>query len=353
MRGNDQNQSAMFSYISLEERIPADHPLRVIREMTDRALSRLDRRFEKLYSQLGRPSIAPEKLLRAHLLQLLYSIRSERMLMEQLRYNLLFRWFVGLEVDEAVWEPTVFSKNRERLLAGEIADAFLKAVVAEMGERGLLSDEHFSVDGTLLEAWASEKSFRRKQEPPQAGSGARGKMLLNDVFESNTDPDARKFKKSKYGDAKLCHLAHAVMDNRHGLVVAACVTEARTGMEREAAVEMIRKLDRRGKRISLGADKGYDDFQFVAQLRALQVTPHIAQYQRRTSSLDRRTTRHAGYWTSLVKRARLENIFSWIKNNAGLRKAKLRRRVRVDWLFKLAAAAYDLVRARKLSEELA
>jgi transposase len=353
MRGNDQNQTGMFSYVSLEERVPANHPLRAIREMTERALRRLDRRLEGLYARLGRPSIAPEKLLRAHLLQQLYSIRSERLLMEQLDYNLLFRWFVGLELDQGVWEATVFSKNRQRLLEGEIADAFLKAVVAEMQERGLLSDEHFSVDGTRLEAWASEKSFQRKEKPPQRGSGARGKMLLNDVFESRSDPDARKFKKSQYGDAKLCHLAHAVMDNRHGLVVAACVTEARTGMERQAAVEMIRKLRHNGKRISLGADKGYDDFQFVAQLRALRVTPHIAQYQRRTSSLDRRTTRHGGYWASLVKRARLENIFSWIKNNAGLRKVKLRGRARVDWLFKLAAAAYNLVRARKLMEQLA
>lgn len=348
MRGNDDSQHRMFSYVSMDERIPSEHPLRAIRAMTDRALKRLDGRLERLYSGMGRPSIAPEKLLRAHLLQHLYSLRSERMLMEQLDYNLLFRWFVGLEVDEAVWETTVFSKNRERLLAGQIADAFLKAVVAEMEERGLLSNEHFSVDGTLLEAWASEKSFQRKQEPPKGGSGARGKMLLNDVFESRSDPDARKFKKSKYGDAKLCHLGHALMDNRHGLVVAACVTEARTGMEREAAVPMIRKVRRKGKRISLGADKGYDDFRFVEQLRALQVTTHIAQYQRRTSSLDGRTTRHAGYLVSLKKRARLENIFGWIKNTAGLRKVKLRGRAKVDWLFKLAVAAYNLVRARKL-----
>jgi transposase len=348
MRGNDDSQERMFSYVSMEERIPSEHPLRAIRAMTNRALRRLDRRLEGLYSGIGRPSIAPEKLLRAHLLQHLYSLRSERMLMEQLDYNLLFRWFVGLEVDEAVWETTVFSKNRERLLEGQIADAFLKAVVAEMEERGLLSNEHFSVDGTLLEAWASEKSFQRKKEPPEGGSGARGKMLLNDVFESRSDPDARKFKKSQYGDAKLCHLGHALMDNRHGLVVAACVTEARTGMEREAAVPMIRKVRRKGNRISLGADKGYDDFRFVEQLRALQVTPHIAQYQRRTSSLDKRTTRHAGYWVSLKKRARLENIFGWIKNTAGLRKVKLRGRAKVDGLFKLAVAAYNLVRARKL-----
>lgn len=351
MRGQDQNQSAMFSYLSPEERIPADHPLRAIREMTDQALQALSGKLEGLYSGLGRPSIAPEKLLRALLLQFLYSIRSEGMLMEQLDYNLLFRWFVGLNMDEQVWDASVFSKNRERLLVADIAGEFLQAIVGQLRSRGLLSDEHFSVDGTLLEAWASEKSFQRKPKPPEGGSGARGKLLLQDVFESKTDPEARKFKKSKYGDAKLCHLAHALIDNRHGLVVAGCVTEARTGQEREAAVGLIQKLCKKGERISLGADKGYDDFGLVKQLRALNVTPHIAQYQRRPSSIDGRTTRHAGYQKSLARRGRIEEVFSWLKGVALLRKVRLRGRKRVEWLLKLAAAAYNLVRARKLLEQ--
>jgi transposase len=351
MRGTDSNQKAMFCYLSLEELIPTDHPLRGVRELTDAALGRMSKRFEQLYSRIGRPSIAPEKLLRAMLLEFLYSVRSERQLMDRMQYDLSFRWFVGLNLEEGTWDATVFSKNRARLVEGNIAEEFLQAVLEELKQRDWLSNEHFSVDGTLLEAWASEKSFQRKKKPPERGSGARGKLLLKDLFESRTDPDARKFKKSKYGDAKLCHLAHAVMENRHGLVVGACVTEARTGMEREAAVEMIGKLRGKSQRITLGADKGYDDFQLVAKLRALSVTPHIAQYQRRTSSLDQRTTRHPGYWTSLLRRARLENIFSWIKNTAGLRKVKLRGRARVDWLFKLAAAAYNLIRGRKLMEQ--
>jgi transposase len=319
--------------------------------MTDLALQALNGKFEGMYSELGRPSIAPEKLLRALLLQYLYSIRSEGMLMEQLDYNLLFRWFVGLNMDEPVWDASVFSKNRERLLVADIAGEFLQAIIGQLRSRGWLSDEHFSVDGTLLEAWASEKSFQRKAKPPQKGSGARGKVLLQDVFESQTDPEARKFKKSKYGDAKLCHLAHAVIDNRHGLVVASCVTEARTGQERQAAVDMIKKLCKQGKRISLGADKGYDDFELVKQLRALNVTPHIAQYQRRTSSIDGRTTRHAGYQKSLRRRSRIEEVFSWLKGVALLRKVRLRGRKRVEWLLQLGAAAYNLVRARKLIEQ--
>lgn len=353
MRGEDRKQSELFSYVSAEARIRADHPLRAIRKMTDEALQKISRKLDKVYSPLGRESIAPERLLRALLLQLLYSVRSERMLMEQLDYNLLFRWFVGLSVDEETWDETVFSKNRERLLEGAIADAFFQAVVGAIRKQGLLSDEHFSVDGTLLEAWASERSFERKTKPPGSGSGARGKLLLNDVYESKTDPEARKFKKSQYGDAKLCHLAHAVMENRHGLVVAASVTEARTGKEREEVIRLLKQARRGKKRISLGADKGYDDFKLVRQLRDAQVTPHIAQYQRRTSSIDKRTTRHPGYGVSLRRRARIEQIFSWIKNVALLRKVKLRGRKRVGWLLKLALAAYNLVRVRKLIQEFA
>jgi transposase len=301
-----------------------------------------------MYSPLGRPSVPPEQLIRATILQFLYGIRSERQLMERLRYDLSFRWFVGLSMNDTVWDATVFTKNRERLMKAEIATKFLSAIREQLRGRGWLSNEHFSVDGTLLEAWASDKSFQRKQEPPERGSGARGKQLLNDMFGSRTDPEARKFKKSKYGDAKLCHLGHAVMENRNGLVV-----EARTGKEREVALKMIDKLRRGRRRITLGADKGYDDFQFVKQLRALNVTPHIAQYERRTSSLDQRTTRHPGYEMSLHRRARVENIFSWIKNTAGLRKVKLRGWARVGWLFQMAATAYNLVRAGKLEQQCA
>jgi transposase len=343
----------MFSYLSLEERVRPDHPLRAIRPMTDSALKKISGKLGRLYSPLGRESIAPERLLRALLLQLLYSVRSERLLMERLDHDLLFRWFVGMSPDEPVWDVTVFSKNRERLLEGEVADAFFGAVVAAIRKLGLLSDEHFSVDGTLLEAWASERSFQRKPEPPQGGSGARGKLLLNDVFESSTDPEARKFKKSKYGDAKLCHLAHAVMDNRHGLAVAASVTEARTGKEREEVLELLKQARRGKKRITLGADKGYDDFALVEELRDHKVTPHMAQYQRRPSSIDGRTTRHPGYRLSLQRRGRIEQIFSWLKNVALLRKVKLRGRRRVGWLLKLALAAYNLVRVRKLMAQAA
>lgn len=319
----------------------------------DRGLEELSVKFDEMYSSLGRPSVPPEQLLRATILQFLYGIRSERMLMDRLRYDLSFRWFVGLTLSDTVWDATVFTKNRERLLKGHIGEEFLNAIREQLRRAGWLSSEHFSVDGTLLEAWASDKSFQRKDEPPEKGTGARGKKLLNDVFASKTDPEARKFKKSKYGDAKLCHLGHAVMENRNGLVVEACVTEARTGQERDAALDMIDKLRRDGKRITLGADKGYDDVRFVTELRALNVTPHIAQFERRSSSLDKRTTRHAGYELSLQRRARIENVFSWIKNQAGLRKVKLRGWARVGWLFQMAAAAYNLVRARKLKEQFA
>lgn len=343
----------MFCYLPLEQLIAPDHPLRPIREMMNRGLAELSKRFDAMYSGLGRPSIPPEQLMRATILQFLYSIRSERQLMERLRYDLSFRWFVGLTLSDSVWDATVFTKNRERLMKAQVADEFLSAIREQLRRAGWLSSEHFSVDGTLLEAWASHKSFQRKKEPPKGGTGARGKKLLNDVFESTTDPEARKFKKSRYGDAKMCHLAHAVMENRHGLVVEACVTEARTGQERDAALEMIDKVRPGTRRITLGADKGYDDFRFVEQLRARKVTPHIAQYERRTTSLDRRTTRHPGYERSLERRARIENVFSWIKNQAGLRKVKLRGWARVGWLFQIAAAAYNLVRARKLQEQFA
>ena len=348
MRGDDFNQSAAFCYLSLEELVPQTHPLREIRRQSDECLREISRQLSGLYSQLGRPSVAPEKLLRALLLQVLYSVRSERMLMEQLHYNFLFRWFVGLDLNETVWDATVFSKNRDRLVEGEIATAFLAAVLRQARGLGLLSDEHFSVDGTLIEAWASEKSFQRREEPPSSGSGARGKVLLHDVFGSSTDPEARKFKKSRFGDAKLCHLAHVLMDNRNGLAADAAITEATTGAERKAALAMLQRT-RRKQRATLGADKGYDDRQFVDHARQLGITPHVAQFQRRSSSIDGRTTRHPGYQQSLHRRTRIEQIFSWLKNIGMLRKTRHRGRRKLEWLLTLALSAYNLIRIRKLT----
>lgn len=346
MRGKDEDQSGMFSYISPEQRVPQDHPLRGIRTITDRVLVAISKHFGKLYSSRGRRSIPPEKLLRALLLQVLFSVRSERQLMEQLDYNMLYRWFVGLQMDDEVWDASSFSKNRERLLKGDIARVFFQAVLEEVKQAGLLSDEHFSVDGTLIEAWASEKSFQRRPNPPDQGSGARGRRLLHDVCGSVTDPDARKFKKSKYGDAKLCHLAHALMDNRHGLVRDACVTAATTGAERDAALAMLNGVRR--QRITLGADKGYDDRKFIARLRAMKITPHVAQLERRTSYVDGRTTRHADYAKSVKRRCRIEQIFSWLKNVAVLRKTRHRGRERLQWIVQFSLTAYNLVRMRNL-----
>jgi transposase len=353
MRGDDLNQSAMFCYVSCEEMAPEDHPLRTIRIQADSCLKGMSRKLGGLYSELGRPSVTPEKLLRALLLQVLYSVRSERMLMEQLRYNFLFRWFVGLNMEEAVWDATVFSKNRDRLLEGEIARAFFEAVLDQLRGCGLLSDEHFTVDGTLIEAWASEKSFQKRQDPPEKGSGARGKMLLHDVCGSRTDPEARKFKKSRYGDAKLSHLAHVLMDNLHGVAVDISVTEATTGAERKAALEMMARTRRKRGHATVGADKGFDDQKFVTEARRLGVTPHVAQFERRTSSIDRRTTRHTGYRQSLDRRSRIEQIFSWLKNVALFRKTRHRGHKKLEWLLTLALSAYNLIRMRKLTAQAA
>lgn len=350
MRGHDIDQSSMFCYLSCEQMVPMDHPLRTIRRQADECLKRLSARFRGLYSDLGRPSIPPEQLLRALLLQMLYSIRSERLLMEQLQYNFLFRWFVGLSMEESVWDRTVFVKNRERLMEGDIAGAFFQAVLGQARERGLLSDEHFSVDGSLIEAWASEKSFQRRGDPPSEGSGARGKRRLHDDFESRTDPEARKFKKSKYGEAKLSHLLHVLMDNRHGMVVQGCVSEATTGAERTAAIQMIGKVRRRRRRrATVGADKGFDDQKFVQAMRDLGVTPHVAQFERRSSSIDHRTTRHPGYQQSLRRRSKIEQIFSWLKNVALFRKTRHRGQRKLEWLTTLALSAYNLVRMRNLA----
>jgi len=352
MRGDDPTQGATFSYVGPEQRVPADHPLRPIRQMCNDALARLSPRFDEIYSQVGRPSIAPERLLRTLLLQLLYSIRSERMLMEQLDYNLLFRWFVGLTMDDPIWAPTVFSKNRDRLLEGDIAREFFHEVVEMARRRGLLSDEHFTVDGTLLEAWASHKSFRRKdgEPPPAAGSrDFRGERRSNDTHASTTDPDARLYRRTHHGEAKLAYLGHVLMENRNGLAVGGCVTHATGYAEREAALELVEALPVNG-RITLGADKAYDTEAFVAALRANRVTPHVAQSNTtKKSAIDRRTTRHPGYGMSRTRRCLVERIPAWLKNVALLRKTKHRGRERVDWVFVFALGAYNLVRMRGLA----
>jgi len=349
MRGDDFKQSPMFSYFSPEDRVPADHPLRSIREMTDAALRQLSRRFARLYSRLGRRSIPPEHLLRALLLQVLYSVRSERLLIEQLQYNILFGWFVGLNLEPAVWDATTFSKNRDRLLQGEIAQAFFEAVLKQAREKGLLSDEHFTVDGTLLEAWASKKSYQKKADPPAEGSGSRGEFLRRDTHASQTDPDAQLHRKSAGGEFKLCHMGHVLMDNRHGLPVAGRVTEAITSAEWDAALEMLRGVRPERRRITVGADAGYDCEHFVEGARERNVTPHVAQHTQRRRSIDQRTTRHAGYPVSLKKRKCIEQVFGWLKTTGLQRKVRHRGRELVQWGFTLALAAYNLVRMRNLA----
>jgi len=360
MRGNDIQQDAMFSYLSPEQRVPADHPLRPIRQMVDTVLKRLSPRLEGMYAQGGRPSIPPEKLLRALVLQCLYSVRSERMLMEQLDYNLLFRWFVGLNMDDPIWDVTVFSKNRERLLEAEVAHAFFQEVGELAREQGLLSDEHFTVDGTLIEAWAGQKSFKPRAGAPAPPTDAdagnpsvdfRGEKRTNDTHASTTDPDARLYKKAKGQEAKLGFLGHVLMENRHGLVVQTRLTKATGTAEREAALEMVaaQRKQKRG-RVTLGSDKNYDTREHVAALRELQVTPHVAQNTGRPggSAIDQRTTRPAGYTVSQTKRKRVEEIFGWFKTVALLRKTRFRGLERVGWMFTWAAAAYNLVRIRNL-----
>ncbi len=356
MRGPDTQQAAMFSYLSPEERVPATHPLRPLRQYVDTALTGLSPRLAKLYAQTGRPSIAPEKLLRALLLQVLYSIRSERLLMEQLDYNLLFRWFVGLDLDAPVWDVTVFTKNRDRLLEGEVAIAFFDQVLVQAKAHQLLSDEHFTVDGTLVEAWAGQKSFTKKTAAPTAppddpGNPSvdfRGERRTNATHASTTDPEARLYKKATGEAAKLGFLGHVLMENRHGLVVNATVTPATGTAEREAALALVDAVHR-GRRITVGGDKNYDTAAFVAALRARQVTPHVAQHTtRRASAIDGRTTRHPGYAVSQQKRKRVEEIFGWLKTVGLLRKVKVRGIPRVGWLFTFAAAVYNLVRMRNL-----
>jgi transposase len=354
MRGADQKQEAMFSYVSPEKRVPSDHPLRPLREMVDRVLKEMSPRFARLYAKVGRPSIAPERLLRALLLQIFYSVRSERLLMEQLDYNLLFRWFVGMEMDERVWDHAVFSKNRERLLNEEIAEAFFQRVL-KMAQP-YLSDEHFTVDGTLIEAWASHKSFRRKDEEPGAGGGNRevnfhGERRSNDTHQSTTDPEARLYKKSQGSEAKLSYLGHGLMENRNGLLVKTRVTLADGSAERHAALGMAKKMAG-SQRLTLGGDKNYDTRDFVRELRRMNVTPHVAQNTtNRSSAIDGRTTRHPGYQISQQKRKRVEQSFGWMKMIGMLRKVKLRGREKIGWLFSFVGAAYNLVRLRRLQAQ--
>jgi transposase len=362
MRGSDKRPGELFSYVDLEKRIRSDHPLRAIRALTDSALVALSGDFAALYSGLGRPSIAPEMLLRAMLLQAFYSVRSERQLMERLEFDLLFRWFVGLGIDDAVWNHSTFSKNRDRLLEGEIAARFLTAVLAHPRIERLLSSEHFSVDGTLIEAWASMKSFKPK-EPAASGdcggddrsggrnapSDFRGEKRSNQTHRSTTDPDARLYRKGPGMEAKLCFIGHGLMENRSGLIVDARLTRVSGHAERLAAIEMIEGFADRPRAITLGADKGYDAADFVEELRTINVRPHVARNTSgRRSSIDRRTTRHPGYAASQRIRKRIEEAFGWIKTVAGMRKTKLRGLARVDWSFTFAVAAYNLVRAPKL-----
>jgi transposase len=357
MRGDDPKQEAMFSYVSPEKRVPQEHPLRPIREMVDGILKEMSPRFARLYAKVGRPSIAPERLLRALLLQIFYSVRSERLLMEQLDYNLLFRWFVGMEMDERVWNHAVFSKNRDRLLNHEVAEAFFQRVLKQA--QPFLSDEHFTVDGTLLEAWASQKSFRPKQEPPTGTpreADFHGEQRSNETHQSTTDPEARLYKKSKGAEAKLSYLGHVLMENRNGLLVRTMVTQADGTAERDAALLMAWKTVSKmpdSRRITLGGDKNYDTHDVVSTAREMRITPHVAQNDQRRggSAIDGRTTRHASYRISQQKRKRVEQSFGWMKMIGLLRKVKLRGLRKVGWWFTLVGAAYNLIRLRRLRAE--
>jgi transposase len=365
MRGTDERSGSLFSYVDLEMRIPKGHPLRAIREIVNRSLSDLSVDFEAVYAPLGRPSIPPEKLLRASLLQAFYSIRSERQLMERLEFDLLFRWFVGLGIDDTVWDHSVFSKNRDRLLEGEIAAKFLAAVLTQPDVKRLLSTDHFSVDGTLVEAWASMKSLKPKKTnsdnggngPPASGGrneevDFRGEKRSNQTHASTSDPDAMLYRKGPGMEAKLCYIGHALMENRHGLFVDARLTKVSGHAERLAALDMIEPRADRPTAITLGGDKGFDAADFVMELREINVTPHIAQNTSRRSAIDGRTTRHSGYAISQRIRKRIEEGFGWMKTVGGFRKTKYRGIEKVGWAFTLTAAAYNLVRLPKLMGQM-
>lgn len=356
MRGDDLQQAGMFSYVSPESRVPADHPLRGIRKIADAVFKKMSRRFNQIYAPMGRPSIAPEKLLRALLLQVLYSVRSERMLMEQLDYNLLFRWFVGLNMDDPVWSATTFTKNRQRLIEGDIATEFFIGVLREAQARGLTSDEHFTIDGTLLEAAASLKSFKHKDKqkdaPDDGGNPTidfHGEKRSNKTHQSTTDPEALLCKKGKGKEAKLSYLGHLLMENRNGLAVNARVSAATGSAERDMGIVFALELSSRGG-VTIGADKNYDTRDFVNSLRELKVTPHVAQNNtKRQSAIDGRTTRHEGYLISQRKRKRIEEIYGWLKTTGTLRKLRHRGCERVNWIFMFATATYNLVRMRNLA----
>jgi len=362
MRGEATEQIEMFSYIPLESRVPESHPLRPIRDLVDGVLKRLSPEFDRIYSTTGRPSIPPEQLLKALLLQVLFTIRSEYQILEHLRFNLLYRWFVGLAPDARLWDETVFSKNRDRLLDGKIAEAFFREVLKEAGDLSLLSEDHFTVDGTLVEAWAGHKSFKPKgqdnsdsQKPPDEGGknpsvDFHGEKRTNDTHESTTDPESRLFKKSKGSEAKLCYMGHVLMENRNGLAVDSRVTIASGTAERDAALKMAEGLDGTHRK-TLGGDKNYDTHDFVDDVRECGVTPHVAQNDKnRKSAIDGRTTRHAGYEVSGRKRKRVEEIFGWMKTIGLMRKTHFRGRARVSWMFTFALGVYNLVRIRNLME---
>jgi transposase len=360
MRGPDHQQAAMFSYLSPEQRVPSDHPLRAIRLITDTILNQLSQQFSRMYAKLGRRSIPPEKLLRALLLQVLFTVRSERMLMEQLEYNLLFRWFVGLNMDEPVWDVTVFTKNRRRLLHADIAKRFFHLVVEQARSLDLMSDEHFTVDGTLLEACASLKSFKKigeEQNPPDDPGNPtvdfHGEKRSNETHASTTDPDALLARKGSGKEAKLSYNANVLMENRNGLVTDVEVMAATGTAERAAAMQMIERVPGDGQ-VTIGADKNYDTKEFVAEARNLNATPHVSQNNKgRRSAIDGRTTRHAGYAISQQKRKRIEEIFGWMKTVGGMRKLRHRGLELVSWMFTFAAAGYNLVRIRNLASAIA
>jgi transposase len=359
MRGDDPRHESMFSYVTPEQRVRADHPLRPIRRMTDAALERLSSRLTRLYSTTGRPSIPPEQLLRALLLQILYSIRSERLLVEELDYSVLYRWFVGLSMDDPIWDATTFTKNRDRLMHGDIADAFFAEVLAAIRAEGLLSDEHFTVDGTLLEAWASHKSFKPKDgptvppdDPKNPTVNFHGQQRRNDTHQSTTDPEARLYKKAVGREAKLGYLAHLLTENRHGFIVDTAVTDAMGTAERDAALMMLGELPLTTRRVTVGADKNFDMPAWVAAVRQMGITPHVAQHTtKRRSAIDGRTTRHPGYALSQRCRKKVEQPFGWMKTVGLLRKLRHRGGRKVDWIVAFTAAAYNLVRWRTLAAQ--
>jgi transposase len=355
MRGHDSQTEAIFAYVTPESFVPKTHPLRAIRAMADEALKGMDKLFDSMYATTGRDSIPPEKLLKAQLLMILYSIRSNRQLVEQIRYNFLYRWFLGMGLEEKVWDHSSFSTNHERLIGSDVAAEFLSRVLAQAERKHLLSREHFTVDGTLIEAWASIKSFKPKDGPPSLGGGKnetvdfKGKKLKNDTHASVTDPDARLYRKGKTKESKLCYQGHTLMENRSGLIVKTQVTTASGTGEREAAKTMVKKLPRTTRRISLGGDKGYDTADFVKELRSLKITPHVAQNDtNRKSAIDGRTTKHPNYAISQKIRKRIEEGFGWMKTVGRIRKTMYRGIEKIAWQLDLHAAAYNLVRMKNL-----